>query len=123
MKLYHYSNNEVNKLKTSYYGNNYYTSNDTKVCSVPRLFFYKNLKHKERYFNSASFLYETNVNDRYIYDLRKDKLRLLNKFTSIDNLLKRIKSLKYKGIIYESCGIEIVNLFYDVKIDKKIRLN
>jgi len=117
IKLYHYSNANIkDKIKVAYYGNNYFTVNDTKVTNIKRSFFY--IKPKPEYLLSASkYRYSLNFNLSKLYNLTKDcKPYLRNK--SITQALSIIKR-KYKGVIYKIGNRYIVNLFIDVKYIQK----
>ena len=120
--LYHYSNADIKKaISPKYYGAGYYTFNDTRATSTKRAFFYVEAR-AERFFVSARYLYTVSVLKSRLYDLRADKRDYIKDNQSITELLSKIKQ-KYTGVIYNAGGIDIVNLFYPVKITSKKRLD
>jgi len=122
IKLYHYSNTDFKEyIKTSFYGQNYFTSNDLKATEVKRAFFYLELNPLERRFSGCRYLYIAEILKSRIYDLRADLRGYKSRYNTITRLLRAIKQ-NYNGIIYEAGGVVIVNLFYDIKIKDKITL-
>jgi hypothetical protein len=120
LKLYHYTDQNIkDKLKVSYYGKNYFTSNDVKITAIKRLFFYA-VPCPEYLLDSSEYCYIVNYPINRIYDLTIDREGFL-KNNSIDGALRQIKYLGYSGIKYNIGADVIYNLFYDVKIAKQIK--
>jgi len=103
-------------LQAGFFGYNAFTRNDTRY-GVPRLFFYTVPKPLECFFNASRFMYTVKVPKRAIYDIRRDALKLKEKFTDITALLEYIK-LHYKGVLY-NVGFDVVCLFDNIKPIKK----
>lgn len=121
MKLYHFSNNSVDVLKVENFGRNIFTLGDKKI-GVNRLFFYIEPKPLESYFLYCKYLYVVEVDKKELYDLRLDKKGIAKKFyPNISALLEYCRS-NFKGVIYNSGGYTIVNLFNDVKPLEKLEL-
>ena len=116
--LYHYTSNKIkdNYLRVKYYGYNWYTKNDVTATPVKRLFFFTTPKPLEYRFKGWQYRYTVSIDKNFIYDLRINKLKLPT--DSITNLLNILIKKGYKGIIY-NVGYDVVNLFYDVKINNK----
>ncbi len=118
MRLYHYSNADIKeKLKVSYFSANFYTNNDKNISDIKRLFFYTK-PEPEHLLSGCKYCYVVNYPAFRLYDITLDKLGFL-KNNTIHEALKKIKQ-KYNGIIYKIGNNEIVNIFYDVKIFKKV---
>lgn len=119
IQLYHYSNRDIKKIKPLYFGNNLYTFNDKKACTIKRTFFYINKKFSECYFKNSKYLYIVNVYKKNLYNLQIDKLNLKKKYNgNINGLLSYCKK-HYKGIIY-NIGFDVVCLFKTIKAYKQI---
>lgn len=118
IKLYHYSNNDFKGyIKTSFYGQNYFTSNDKNITEVKRVFYYTK-PEPEHLLKGSQYLYIAEIKPEVLYNISQDTKGYL-KSQSIGEAVRRIKR-QYKGIIYNIGNLEIVNLFYDVKIkDRK----
>ena len=122
IKLYHFSNNNIkDKIKVSYYGNNSFTFNDLKVTNIKRSFWYLTSEPLEHRFKHCNYCYIIELNKSRLYDLTIDKKKFLKQRWTIHQLLRYIKYLGYKGIIYD-LGYKVVNLFYDTKFTEKIDL-
>ena len=115
MILYHFTDKKVNKLKVKYSFNNAYSLNDYKACNIKRIFFYTDIKDKEGFFKNSQYCYKANIPDNKIYNLIIDNKNLKSKYNNIYDIIKAIKKLKYKGVLY-NVGFNIVNLFYDINI-------
>lgn len=120
MRLYHYSNADIkDKIKVSYYGQNYFTANDKAITNVKRAFFYTK-PEPEALLRHSKFLYIVDYPIFRLYDISKD-LRGYLRHRTIPEALRKIKQ-NYNGIRYNIGNNEIVNLFYDTKIKDKITL-
>jgi hypothetical protein len=121
LKLYHYSKADIKeKLKISFYGDNYYTKNDCNITSIKRLFFYTEPK-QETLLRDCQYLYISYIQEYLIYDLDKDIIGYKNKYKTITDILKAIIKKGFKGVSY-SIGNKIINLFYDIKFKQKLKL-
>ena len=121
IKLYHFSDYNIkNKISVKFYGLNSYTANDLKATNIKRAFYYIDNIPLEYRFKNSKYCYVIEVDKNNLYDLRIDKNNYINKYKNIPEILKAIKR-DYIGIIYNS-GIDIVNLFYDIKINKRLTL-
>lgn len=116
MKLYHYSNIDIkNKIKVKYCGQDFFTTD------IKRAFFYT-IPEPEQQLKNYKYLYVVNILPDKIYSLKSDLLELKNKYDSITKMLRAIIKKGYAGIVYNIGDYDIVNLFEDIKIDKKIPL-
>ena len=117
MQLYHYSDkSNIKELKTSYFNNNSYTYNDYKISQLNRIFCYYDIGYIEYRF-LKKYKYTCNINKKDIYNLNDDILKLKNRYKhDIDKMIKVIKKIGFKGILYDISNLKIVNLFYDTKI-------
>ena len=80
IKLYHYSNNDIQgKIKPSLFGNNYYTNNDKKTSNIKRAFYYLDNSQIEYRFKNCKYRYITEIDKNYLYDLRQDKKKYIIK--------------------------------------------
>jgi len=123
INLYHFSNLDFSdKIRVKHYGENYWTNNDKNITNVRRSFFYLENKALEYRFKNARFLYKVKIQKGRLYDLRADKRGYIKIYeNNINRLLWKIKQ-QYDGVIYQTGGIDIVNLFYDKDISEKISL-
>ena len=120
MKLYHYSNKNIEKnISVDFFGNNSYTANDKKY-QVNRSFFYACKNIPEYHLTDCKYLYIAEIENEKIYDLKEDRENLKNKFLDITELLLYIKK-KYVGILY-NIGFDVVCLFENIAIKEKIIL-
>ena len=120
MRLYHYSNiNIEDKLKVKHFGHNSYTNNDGRISSLKRSFCFTSSIVPEARFQGSHYRYTLNIPKKDIYNLISDSKKLVKSGnTDINGLLRAIKKLGYKGVLY-NVGYNIVNLFYDIKYIKK----
>ena len=120
LKLYHYSNADFKGyIKPDFFGLNNYTSNDKNITTIKRAFYYTR-PEPEHLLSSSKFLYITKIEPEVLYNISQD-IRGYLKSQSIGKALRRIKR-HFKGIIYNIGNIKIVNLFYDIKINKRLTL-
>lgn len=120
IKLYHYSNKNIDKkLSVNFYGLNYFTKNDCAITTVKRLFFYT-APEPERLLHGARFLYIAEIDGKNLYNLTEDKKGFLKLAKDIDGALRIIKK-HYKGIIYNT-GRDVINLFNGINYNEKIAL-
>ena len=118
--LYHFSNADIKRqIKTSFYGENFYSKNDFNCTYHKRTFFYTQTENIEYIFKRSKYYYEVNYPSSLIYDLIIDKFNFKRYAPDIDKILSKIKQKYYKGVKYRIGNIEIVNLFYDIKFTKK----
>jgi hypothetical protein len=119
MKLYHYSEHkELKKLKVSYFGKHSYTNNDCNLSQVKRSFLYYSIERIEYRFK-GKYCYTCDISNNYIYNLNNDVYKLKDRYKyNIDKMLRVIKKLGYKGVLYNIGSLHIVNLFYNVKVKR-----
>lgn len=124
MRLYHYTNEDIpgGLLKVGYYGNNSYTYNDRQALNVKRLFFYLVDRPLEYIFKCCQYCFTVDISDRLLYDLRTDQDLYLIKFNGkgLKPLIQALKK-KYKGIIYNAGGLDIVNIFEDIQAIERFK--
>jgi hypothetical protein len=121
IKLYHYSNkNFEGYIKPSFFGYNNYSNNSKRISLVKRTFFYLSKNEKEDFFNIADYCYIAKINKNCLYDIEVDKNNILP-FLEGQDVYAVLKAKGYKGIRGNN-GCDIICLFDDVKIDKKISL-
>jgi len=119
VRLYHYSNTNIkDKLKVKHFGANSYTNNDGRISSLKRSFYFTSSTVPEARFQGSHYRYTIDIPKKDIYNLISDSKKLAKRYNNIHSLLKTVKKLGYKGVIY-NVGYNIVNLFYDIKYDKK----
>lgn len=126
--LYHFSNKLSKNPKTTIVtqpekvGSNSFTLNDMRASSVPRTFFYLDLKDKERYFENAP-LYKATVPASKIYDIKEDPLQIKEKLRSqnygalnITQLVDEIyNNPNFDGMYYEP-NMHVVAWFYPLEL-------
>jgi len=117
MRLYHYSNTDISDfIKPDFYGSNYFTSNDVKITSIKRAFYYTR-PEPEYLLRGCKFLYIVDYPDFRIYDITRDYKDYLQGRTITEALYKIRQN--YNGVRYRIGNLEIVNLFYKAKIIKR----
>lgn len=117
MRLYHFTDRDIKgKISPQYFGTNCYTNRDRIVSNIKRVFFFTETTAPEYRFKTCQYKYIVNIKDKSIYNLAEDRLGLIKKYRDIDKLLHKIKSLGYKGALY-NVGYDIVILFNSVKIE------
>jgi len=123
MILYHYSNINIkdNQLKVKYFNSNEYTFNDYKACKIKRIFLFTTNIINEYRFKQSKYKYIINIPCKALYNLKHDNKGIIKKYNNINDILKHIIKLGYKGIIY-NIGYDIACLFNNIKINKKIKL-
>jgi len=125
IKLYHYTDKAgLDRIDIAYFGDNYYTLNDTKASQVKRTYFYFNEPLEWR-FKTLRYCYTVKVDISKFYDLTIDKLNLKNKFIdeglSTINFTRLLKYLKYNnftGAIYPIGNNNIAISFKTLKVIK-----
>jgi len=101
MKLYHFTDEDIGTLKIENFGKNHYSKNDLKYPQK-RLFFYDSLEPGEYHLKGCQYRYTVNIDEKDIYNLDTDKLRLKQKYNyDIDNILKFIDE-NFKACCYTS---------------------
>ena len=119
MILYHYSNTNIKaKVKVKHFGANSYTKNDGCISSIKRSFYFTTATAPEHRFQDSKYRYIAYVDQKCLYNLISDSKNLAKRYNNINTLLRAIKKLGYKGVLY-NVGYNVVNLFYDIKYDKK----
>jgi len=123
MKVYHYSNAKIStEIKTVFFGKNLYTNRDKNIYNKQRVYFYQNAKDVEFNLKNTKYLYLCEIDDNTIYDVKKDNLKLKEKFKSIDKIINFVLNKKYKGILYFIGNVGIVVSFFDVEFKQVNKL-
>jgi len=118
MRLYHFTDTLIkDKISPNHFGTNCYTNRDKNISSIARAFFFTDSRAPEYRFTNCKYRYIVNIDDKSIYNLAEDRLGLIKKYKDIHRLLHQIKSLGYRGALY-NVGYNIVIVFYSIKIDK-----
>ncbi len=114
MRLYHPSNKKFDIVKTKYFGQNYYTRNDYRASDLQRTFWYLTPNIPEKRFQSHRYIYMIDIDEKKLYDLRKDPQKLLEKYHIAHDLLNYI-SKHYVGVIYKPSTWNLIAIFKDMK--------
>jgi hypothetical protein len=118
MKIFHFSDIDLQIIKPSYFGKNSYTANDKQASNVKRSFFYTVKNPLEYLFHSSSFRYTVDIPESLIYNLDIDEANIKEKFNfDIEKILKWVKA-RYQGAIYTT-SFKTVILFYAVEVSRK----
>lgn len=113
MILYHYSNKKLKSINPKYFGKNCYTSNDKNISNVKRTFFYDK-KNPEFLLNDCLYIHHVKISKKNIYDITKDKKKILKKYNNdIDKALRYFKSKKL--IVTYNNGLQVYNSFQSLK--------
>ena len=127
MKLFHYSNPDEDSLVLDpKYGAQSYSRNDYIVSDVPRVFFYVDLRDKERYFFNSK-LFTVDVPSNRVYDLTADEEGYIEKVRhpiyglrdrmEWNTLLETIRE-DYDGVFYDTGRIKIVIWFHPIEVKR-----
>lgn len=115
MRLYHFTDkSNLKAISPNYFGKNCYTRNDKSISNVKRAFFYDKKQAQEWLLSNTKYCYIVEVDKSKIYDITKDKNKLIGKYQDIDNLIRAIKK-KYIGIKYD-CGFQCYAIFKPLKV-------
>lgn len=121
IKLYHYSNNNIQgKISIKYFANNSFTIHDKAICGINRIYFYTDIKNIEYFFRHSKYTYIINVNKKSLYNFDTDIKHLKKSGKSLYELLCYCKK-HYIGIYYSIGHLKIAVLFNDVKYNQKIK--
>ncbi len=121
LKLYHYSNTDLKKVKPTFFGYNSYTFNDVKVSKVKRAFYYLAGSGLEHSLGNCRHKYTTDIKRSRLYDLRQDKASYISRYNNdIDGLLKHIRK-GYDGAIYNIGNLDIAILFKTLKVKREVQ--
>lgn len=131
VEVFHFSKSDNDSifLDPNHFGKNYFSKAEKRVSSFPRVFFYLNLNHKERFFNNPVYsLYKTTIPAYDIYDLRTDNESIIqlskddnNGVLSFDILFDKIKNnFGYKGVYYRVSDMDIIVYLEQINVYKKI---
>ena len=117
IKIYHYSDIDFSGyIKPDFFGYNSYTQNSGRISRTKRSFFYLDAISREYYFNGVKFLYIAKVDEKKLYNLDDDVLKLAGQ----GNIYDKIKKAGYIGVIGNN-GYNSGILFYPTKIlEKKV---
>lgn len=120
MILYHFSNNNFNLLKPDFLGHNSFSKNESKF-TLPRFFCYAEKKPCETCFNFASFRYSIIIEDKKIYNLDTDILKLKNRFNFDIDMILSFCSKKFHAIEYTT-SFKTYAIFRPYKINTRENL-
>ena len=127
--LYHYARSEEEEivLDIARFGESSFSKKEKETSRVPRVFFYVDLYHRERYISSGRNLYKIEANAGEIYNLKEDPAGYvelvrhptygLRKQIEWDDLLNKIKE-NYAGVYYSVPNMDIVAWFESVSVFK-----
>ena len=99
MKLYHFSNKNIDVLKSEFFGLNSYTKKDA-VFPCKRLFFYDIVIPKEYHLKGCQYRYTVEVGKDSIYNLDDDMLHLKEQLNYDINKILDCLSKNYTGCCY-----------------------
>ncbi len=122
LTLYHYSRAKIPyKIDPKHFGSNGYTRADKRTCGLARVFYYIQGNFiPEYYLKGWQYKYIVKIDKGKVYDLRIDKLGLIDRFKgNIPDLLYYIKA-SYKGAIYNLGIYDICILFETIKYNQVI---
>lgn len=128
IKLYHYTDIEGLKyIRPDYIGKNIFTQKELQTSSFKRAFWYTK-RRPEYLLKSCNILYIAEVDRDLIYNLKTDRLGLIDKskikgldVIDYNILFRNIRAKGYIGALY-SLGYDIVTTFKSVKINKEVNL-
>jgi len=119
MKLYHFTDKDLKKISIKYFGYNNYTKNDARY-TTKRFFCYDSVQPKEYHLKASQYRYTIKVDNKNIYNLDKDKLKIKEKYNyNIDRILKYL-SLNFTACSYD-IGFSCYCVFKDIKPSEKAR--
>jgi hypothetical protein len=124
IKLYHYSNKDFEGyIKTSFFGENSFTSYSKSLSEVKRSHFYLDRDNKEYFFNGSKFLYVAEIDQNLLYNLEIDNLKCIRNFDSVTEFFSFLKNKGYKGFTEYNGRQWVTVLFNPIKIKDKIKLD
>lgn len=122
MKLYHFSNADLDIIKVDNFGEHSYTCASVRVSAVKRTFFYLEPEPVEKiFFKNARFRYTVDVPDDKLYDCRADENGYFKQFDVNTDEFYQYLAKKYLGIVYYTAtGWQCACLFHDIVPAEKI---
>ena len=125
--LYHYATPDQESLVLDpKYKRGSYSTREYEVADTPRVFFYVDPDHKERFFFNRK-LYKVDVPTDRVYDLGADPEDFmeqvrhpvygLRKGVEWNTLLETIRE-KYDGVFYDTGRLHIVVWFHPIKVER-----
>jgi hypothetical protein len=122
LTLYHYSaKNIFGKLSPKYYGENFYTGLSVKLSPIKKLYFYTE-PNPEPLLSSCQYCYIAKIQEDKIYNVIEDKLCLNKGDYTFNEIIEKVKNLKYKGIFGSVNGkYNVVYLFENIKAKKQVK--
>ena len=125
MTLYHYATPDQETLVLDpKYKRGSYSTREYEVADTPRVFFYVDTDHRERFFLDRR-LYKVDVPTNRVYDLGEDPEDFigqvshptygLRKGEEWNTLLETIRE-KYDGVFYDTGRLHIVVWFQPIKV-------
>tara|TARA_R110000737_G_scaffold25408_1_gene44088 strand:- start:2025 stop:2534 length:510 start_codon:yes stop_codon:yes gene_type:complete len=127
MSLYHYTRSKEDILVLDPdHRRGSHSTREFETATTPRIFFYLDPQHRERFFQRAS-LYKVDVPANRVYDLRndpeghiamhKDPTYGLRKGMEWDDLLEHIRE-SYDGIFYSTSNFDVVAWFHPIEVTR-----
>ena len=125
--LYHYNRTDEEGLVLDPdHRRGSHSTREFETATTPRIFFYLDPQHRERFFQRAS-LYKVDVPANRVYDLRndpeghiamhKDPVYGLRKGMEWDDLLEHIRE-SYDGIFYSTSNFDVVAWFHPIEVTR-----
>lgn len=100
------------------FGQNAHSRAEVRTASLPRVFFYVDLRDKESYFSMAP-LYKAEMEVKFIYSLVSDPLKIYENLSDeghrIGSILYFLKEYGYHGVYYQVPSMRLVNWFYPIE--------
>lgn len=139
VRLYHYSRAAADSVeldpKRFLTHRGHYSRNDYNASDVPRVFFYVDLDHAERFIKQGAELFSAKVPAADIYDLTVDPLGLIEKSKpapyvapDMDYVLRALaqssenilpaEASAYRGAYYKTGGMGVVVWFEPIQVKK-----
>lgn len=127
--LYHYSSADEKEitLDPSKFGASTYSRRERESSTIPRIFFYVDVAHRETMVSSGRKLYTVNINESILYDLNTDPdgyigsvrhpVYGLRKGIELDELLAKIKQ-NYPGMFYTAGNMDVVAWFEPISVER-----
>ena len=127
ISLYHYATPDTDSLILDpRYKRGSYSTREYEVADTPRVFFYVDPDHRERFFLDRN-LFKVDVPANRVYDLGADEENFieqvshpiygLRKGEEWNTLLETIRE-KYDGVFYDTGRLHIVVWFHPIKVER-----
>ena len=129
MPLYHYSSADKEQitLDPQQFGASSYSKREKESSTIPRIFFYVDLSHREKMVATSRNLYTVNIDASMVYDLNTDPegyigsirhpIYGMRKGIELDELLATIKE-NYSGMFYTTGAMDVVAWFEPISVER-----